>query len=200
VPHRRAVRTIPRRRSFRNAISKARPRRDWSLRPAWRHRRNARIPRARAAKSNRRRQPFQGSQINHLQTTVLWSHGVTGNGFGLQLDARSPASIIGLHVDSRFGDWSPRDFAAVWSGIPRAIARARLQTVPKNGREYSACQRSASESLPHRIRASGRFGGVWSGGIQREWRTRPSGSESRDPGSKISLYWAAAGYRRGFGG
>ena len=52
--------------------------------------------------SNRRRKPFQGCQINRLQSTVLWFQRDMGIRFGLQLDARSPASIIGLHVDSRF--------------------------------------------------------------------------------------------------
>ncbi len=52
--------------------------------------------------SNRRRQPFQGSRINHLQTCLVCFQRDTGVGCGLQLDSRSPASIIGLHVDSRF--------------------------------------------------------------------------------------------------
>jgi hypothetical protein len=50
--------------------------------------------------SNRRRQPFQGCWINHLQSGTLWFHSLTGGRFGLHLDPNPVAAKFGLHADS----------------------------------------------------------------------------------------------------
>src|SRR6266542_751090 len=52
--------------------------------------------------SNRRRQPFQGGRINHLQAGLLRFQRDTAVLFGLQVDSKSRVSIVGLQVDSRF--------------------------------------------------------------------------------------------------
>ena len=50
--------------------------------------------------SNRRRQPFQGCWINHLQTSFLWFHRLTGAEFGLHLDSSAILKEVGLQLDS----------------------------------------------------------------------------------------------------
>ena len=52
--------------------------------------------------SNRRRQPFQGCAINHLQTNFLWFHKLAGAEFGRHLDSSAILKEVGLQSDSTF--------------------------------------------------------------------------------------------------
>jgi hypothetical protein len=54
---------------------------------------------------NRRRQPFQGCQINHLQTMFYENTGLTRERFGLHLDARGVLDSKRTPHRSLHGRW-----------------------------------------------------------------------------------------------